>query len=248
MQRTVDCDVTAGFWPKANIDMSLSSIARLLLQHGITDACVVSARGILFDHYRGNREALAWSENIYDVPAGDSMQVRFIPVGTIDLRRYIGYREEIREMTRAGVKLWRLFPEYQGWDFDHPGFRRIVSSLEDEGAILFVKGKPGEIWKAISGSEISLIIGAHFYDASEALALWEEGARFKLSTQLLHGPGTIQIIAEQAGIDKLVFGTGTPFSAPGSAPCVVNSSGLSDESLQMIYAENLLRMLGRDAR
>jgi predicted TIM-barrel fold metal-dependent hydrolase len=238
MQRLIDCDAVAGFWPRANIDMSPARTADLLSGHGITDACVVSARGILFDHCAGNREALRWAELSLD------WAVRFIPVGTVDLRRYIGYKEEIREMSRSGIRLWRLFPEYQGWDFDHPGFRRIVSAIEDEGGVLFVKGKPGKIVKPISGSRITLIIGTHYYDAAEALALWEEGADFRLSTQLLHGPGTIKLIAETAGEDKLVFGTGTPWSAPGSAPMVADASGLSDDALRKLRFGNLSALIG----
>jgi len=238
----VDCDVIAGFWPRANVPMDPRTVSAALARHGIGEACVVSARAALFDFAAGNREALKWAEESEDSP------VRFRPVGSIDLRRYLGYREEIRSMCRQGVRLWRLFPEYQGWDWDHPGFRKVADALEEEGATLFVKGKPGRIVKALDGSKVRLVIGAHFYDLAEALALWEDGRDFRLSTGLLHGPGSIGLAAERAGADRLVFGSGTPLSATGSALAVLSSSGLSEAEMRLVLRGNIDSLLKKETR
>jgi predicted TIM-barrel fold metal-dependent hydrolase len=233
----VDCDAVAGFWPLGRIPMAPEDLTAALSRHKITEACVVSARGIFFDHRAGNREALLWAE------ASKKSALRFHPVATIDLRRFIGYKDEVREMSRAGVRLWRLFPERQGWDYDHPGFRRVALAVAEEGGTLFVKGKPGKILAGLSGVEVSLLIGAHFYDLAEALALEEAGASFRLTTAQLHGPGSIDIAAEALGADRLVFGTSAPLFAPGSAAAVFDACGLSEKSKRMVLYDTMAGIL-----
>jgi predicted TIM-barrel fold metal-dependent hydrolase len=238
MRHIIDCDVIAGFWPKANIPMRPADISALLSRHGITDAWVCSARGIVFDHAAGNREALRWAEESAEGP------VRFHPAGTIDLRRYLGWKEEIREMAKAGIRIWRFFPEHQAWDYDHPGFRRIAGAIEEEGAVLYAKGKPGKIWKALGGSKVKLVMGVHFYDLAEAFALWEEGHDFRITTQALHGPGTIDLVREHWGPERLVFATGAPLFAPGAACAVLEASSLGESDLDLAYSRNLEALLG----
>jgi len=242
MLPTIDCDVIAGFWPRAKVPMDPRAVSAALARHGIGEACVVSARAALFDFVAGNREALRWAEE------SEGSAVRFRPVGSVDLRRYLGYRGEIRELCRRGVGLWRLFPEYQGWDWDHPGFRKVADALEEEGATLFVKGRPGGIVKALEGSKVRLVIGAHFYDLAEALALWEDGRDFWLSTGLLHGPGSIDLVAERAGAERLVFGSGTPLAATGSAVAVLGASGLAEDAKRKVLRGNLDSLIGRGGR
>ena len=238
MSSTIDCDVIAGFWPKARVPMSPQLVSDSLHRNGIAEAHVISARGIFFDFQAGNRETLQWAEESRRRP------VRLHPVGTIDLRRYLGWRDEIREMTKAGMRIWRFFPEHQGWDFDHPGFRRIVGALEEEGAVLYLKGKPGKIWKALQGSKVKLVIGSHFYDLAEVFALWEEGHEFKITTQLLHGPGTIDLVRELWGADRMIYGTGMPLSSQGSARATLEASKLGRADLDLVFGGNLAALLG----
>jgi predicted TIM-barrel fold metal-dependent hydrolase len=236
-----DCDVTAGFWPKSRLPMSPVEVAACLARRGIGEAWVVSARGMLFDFRAGNREALRWAEE------SRGRDVRFHPVGSIDLRSYVGWREEIREMVRAGLRLWRLFPEHQGWDWDHPGVRRVAEGLAEEGAVLFAKGKPGKILRSLGGARPRLLLGVHFYDLAEAFALWEEGLDFKITTQFLHGPGSIDLVGERWGAGRMVFGSGAPFFSPGSARAVAEASALRGADLAGVYSGNLAALLGAGA-
>ena len=116
----VDCDVVAGFWPKSRIPMSPKEMGALLSRNGIKEAFVVSARGILFDHQRGNEETLQWAEASKNP---NTFGVQFHPVGTIDLRRFLGYREEIHRFRQWGGRFWGLFPLYHGVVFLESCFR-----------------------------------------------------------------------------------------------------------------------------
>lgn len=237
MEDIMDLDMLAGSWPIRPADISLRQLLELMAQHDVAQGCVASARGIFYDDLAGNRETLAWC----------AAEPRLVPVGTIDLRRFVGYRDEIRRLTAAGVKLWRLFPEHQGWSFDHAPFRRVLSALEDAGAVLFVYGQPSAVAAATAGAQVPVILGAHFYQAADILALMEEGTRFYLSTRQLHGPGILEMLVAELGPQRLIFGSGAPLFAPGAALKLVAAAGLEPSARQAILGGNLRRLLGRES-
>jgi predicted TIM-barrel fold metal-dependent hydrolase len=233
----IDVDTLAGHWPLREADISLPTLLATLDRHAIDACCVTSARGIFYDDLEGNDETLAWC----------AANPQLIPTGTLDPRRFVGYRDEVRRLTAAGVRIWRLFPELQSWVPDTAPFRRIVSALADEGAVLFVSGQPSHIVRAISGTPLRLILGAHFYQMADLLALLEEGADFYVSTRLLHGPGAIETLVGELGPDRLIFGSGAPLSAMGAALLRVQTAALPSGTKDAIFGGNLLRLLGREA-
>lgn len=233
MNEIIDLDTMTGFWPQRQVDISNGRLLQMMDQHGVRRACVVSARGALFDHFEGNDETLAWCRE----------QPRFIPVGTIDLRRFQGYREEIQRLTEAGVRLWRLFPEYQGWTPDQAVLRRVLDALESVGAVLFLSGQPSAVASAVAGTGVTTILGLHFYQAGDFLALLEEGSNLYVSTRLLHGPGAVNVLVEAMGHQRLVFGSGAPLSSMGSALRCLEVAALSDEQRAAILGGNLQRLL-----
>ncbi len=230
----MDLDAIAGVWPLRRADISTGRLLAMMDQHGVARSCVVSARGIFYDDLDGNSETLAWC----------AAEPRLIPVGTIDLRRFIGYRAEIARLTAAGVKLWRLFPEHQGWPYDMAGFRRVLAALEGAGAVLFISGQPSASARATAGARLPIIAGAHFNQMGDLLAVLEEGANLHLSTQHLHGPGALETLAEIVGTDRLIFGSGAPLSASGSALKRITTSDLSPVRQAAILGGNLRRLLG----
>ena len=213
----IDLDTIAGFWPIRPADIAPATLLRMMERHGVDRACVVSARGIFYDFIGGNSETLAWCRQ----------EPRFIPVGTIDLRVLAGYRQEIKRLTEAGVKLWRLFPEHQDWGFDQACFRRVVSALEDAGAILFVQGPASAVAQGVAGSELPVILSSHFYQMGDLLANLEEGARFYLSVRLTHAPGVLDMLLREVGHERLIFGSNAPLSAMGAVTLRLQNAGLT---------------------
>jgi predicted TIM-barrel fold metal-dependent hydrolase len=233
MNEIIDVDTIAGFWPQRHADISTQRLLQMMDQHSVARACVVSARGVLYDDTDGNTETLAWQRS----------EARFIPIGTLDLRKFIGYRDEIQRLTEAGVRLWRLFPEYQGWSFDQAVFRRVLSALGEAGAILLISGKPSAVARGTAGAGIPIILDVHFYQAGDLLAVLEEGADFYVSTRLLHGPGVMEMLVQTIGHERLIFGTGAPLSSPGSVLKRIAVAELTDEQRAAILGGNLRRLL-----
>jgi len=235
MDPIIDLDTLAGSWPLRRADISVQRLLQMMESHQVGESCVVSARGIFYDDLAGNSETLMWC----------AKETRLIPAGTIDLRRFVGYRDEIRRMTDAGVKLWRLFPEHQSWSLDMAPFRRVLRALEDAGAVLFIYGQPSAVARATAGARIPVILGAHYYQMADLLAVMEEGAGFYVSTRQLHGPGALETLIAEMGADRLIFGSGAPLSAQGAALKRITSAGIAPEIRHAILGGNLRRLLGR---
>lgn len=229
----VDLDTMVGFWPQYPADISPQRLLQIMDQHGVGQACIVSARGILYDDVDGNSETLAWCQ----------AEPRFIPVGTIDLDKFAGYRSEIKRLTAAGVKLWRLFPEHQNWRLDQARFRRVLSALDDAGAMLFISGQPSEVARATIGAHIPIILGVHFYLMGDLLAVLEEGCNFYISLRLMHAPRAIERLVELVGHERLLFGTGAPYSSMGSVLKRISVARLTEEQRTGILGGNLRRLL-----
>lgn len=232
----IDTDTIAGFWPQRPADISTGRLLQMMDQHDVAQACVVSARGIFYDDADGNTETLAWCR----------AEPRFTPVGTLDLRKFVGYQDEIQRLTAAGVKLWRLFPELQGWTLDLASFRRVLNALDNAGAVLFISGQPSTVVRATAGASLPIILGLHFYQMADLLAVLEEGADLYISTRLLHGPGVLETLVEVMGHERLIFGSGAPLSSLGSALKRIAVAELTSEQRAAILGGNLRRLLSEE--
>lgn len=233
MNDIIDLDTMAGRWPQRPVDISTQRLLEMMDQHAVARACVVSARGALYDDAAGNDETLTWCQS----------EPRFIPVGTVDLRRFVGYREEIRRLNDAGVRLWRLFPEHQGWTPDQATFRRVLAALEDAGALLLMAGQPSAVARAATVCQMPIILDLHFYQAADLLALVEEGTSFYVSTRLLHGPSAIEILVQALGHERVIYGSGAPLSSMGSVLRRIQAATLTETQRAAILGGNLRRLL-----
>jgi predicted TIM-barrel fold metal-dependent hydrolase len=168
-------------------------------------------------------------------------------VFTLDPRRYLGCAEEIRRRTAGGYKLFRLFPEYQGWSPNSPSARRILGFLEDAGAILLLGGPADQALPVVRGLQIPVILtGAHFYQLADVLAWADELPHVYVSTRLLIGPGAIETFVAHAGHARLLFGSHAPLVYLAPALRVVEGAGLSPEQRAAVMGGNLERLLGGD--
>ena len=94
-------------------------------------------------------------------------------------------------------------------------------------------------------NNIPVIVGAHYYQMADLLAVMEEGAGFYVSTRQLHGPGALETLISEMGADRLIFGSGAPLSAQGAALKRITSAGIAPEIRHAILGGNLRRLLGR---
>lgn len=232
-----DVDTIVGFWPIRNVDISPAQLRAVMARHGVSRACVCSARGVWYDYEEGNDETIRWAQQ----------ERQLTPVMTLDPRRWLGCREEIRRRVREGHRIFRLFPEYQGWSLALASARRLLGYLEDEGAIVIVGGTADVAVPAVRGLRMPVLLaGCHFYQLAEVLAETEGLEHLYLSTRFLVAPGSLDIAAARLGADHLVFGSHAPLAYLAPAVRTVAASALDDASRAAVFAGNLKRLLGDD--
>jgi predicted TIM-barrel fold metal-dependent hydrolase len=234
----LDVDNLFGFWPSRRVDISLERLLVLMTHYGIDQACVCSARGICYDYEEGNTETIGVTR----------AHPNLMPVLTVDPRKYIGCKQEIQRRTEEGFRIFRLFPEYQGWSLDSPSARRILGFLENAGVILLLGGPTNVTIPLVRGLQIPVILtGAHFYQLADVLACADELANVYLTTRLLIGPGAIEIFVSHIGYERLVFGSHAPLVYLASALRLVESASLTSQQRSAIMGGNLQRLLGGDS-
>lgn len=231
----IDVDTLVGFWPRRRVDISLERLQTLMARHQIEAACVCSARGVCYDFEEGNRETIELCR----------ANPGLIPVATLDPRRFLGCREEIRRCMAEGVRLFRLLPEYQGWEVTSPAGRAVLRLLEEAGAVVLLGGSPTAVVPAIRGLATPIILtGAHFYYLADLLAEVEALPNLYLTTRFFIGPGSIEAWLAAAGPQRLVFGSHAPLAYPAAALNLVKGAGLSAQDQAAVLGDNMRQLLG----
>lgn len=148
-------------------------------------------------------------------------------------------------MVAQGVRLFRLFPEYQAWSVDSPAAQRVVGMVEEAGGILLIGGTPGAILPMIRRISTPVILTmAHLYQLSDLLVAAEQCPQLYASTRLLIGPRAIETAAAYMGHERLLFGSHAPLAYQASALRMVTTAALSEEQRAAILGGNLQRLLG----
>ena len=116
----VDANTIFGFWPRKKVDISLKKLLEIMQKYNVRSCISLSAKGIFYEYKEGNKETLEVCKQHPEI----------IPVATIDLRKYFGKKNIIKNLINEGFKALRLFPDFQGWPFNYQPFLKIVEELE----------------------------------------------------------------------------------------------------------------------
>ena len=127
-------DVTHPLRDASRRETSILSLPRLVQEldsHRIALAFTGSLRGVSYDHEAGNRETLQATERY----------PWLLPTATLDLRRYLDWEAEVERCLRAGVRLFRLFPELQRWTISSTPFADLMAKLAGSGAVVMLSSR-----------------------------------------------------------------------------------------------------------
>lgn len=233
----IDANTLFGFWPFRRVDMTPQSLFRQMKKHGIKKACTMSAKGIFYDFAQGNEETFQAFQ------ANDWM----IPVGTIDLRKFVGYEEEIRKRKEQGFRLFRFFPDYQGWSIESAVFKRILKAFNELRIPLMISMKTVEMTKLAAATrdfEAPIILESlHYYKTAEALAVMEDTSNTYVETHWLHGPDSIEMFVDKIGAERLIFGSYAPLLYIAPALNRIRYAEITNGQKELILSKNLLRVV-----
>ena len=234
----IDVNTSFGFLAHQNLDLSLPVLLRTLEDHGITSGCTLSMRGIYYDYEEGNRETLDAAKT----------HPSLIPVATIDPRRYLGWEEEVDRCLREGFKVLRFFPEIQGWRVSSLPFRRILEKLSGRGVPVMVSatgwGTASEVGEVAADYDLSVILtDGHYTQMAEVIAAMQRYPQLYAETNRLATPGAVEVMVQETGAERILFGSGAPHQAPQSSLNMLLASGLTQREKAMVLRENAHRLL-----
>jgi hypothetical protein len=233
----VDSHTVVGFWPREAKDLSPQALLRLMQRHGVDRACVTSARAFVYDFVEGNQETL-------EICAAHEA---LLPGTVIDPRRFLECRDEIASARDRGFRLFRLFPDEQGWTADSPAFTRLLPDFAEAGLPVAAPSRIGlgPLLRAWGDVDLPLILsGVTYWDLADVLAMMEAHPRVCLDTSLLNSPGAIELICERFGAERVLFGSGALLNEMAPALETVRQAQVSEAQRALILGGNATRLFG----
>ncbi|HCU37343.1 MAG TPA: hypothetical protein DGT21_18495 [Armatimonadetes bacterium] len=221
-----------------DVDWSLDNLIRIMDEHGVNRACAYSLRGKLYDFVSGNDETLRASQ----------LDPRIEPVATIDPRRHFGCLEEIERCVDNGFRLFRFFPDEQGWSVRSLPFMTICEELAQYPvAIMVPAGGWGDqtfLAERLCDFGFPIVaMEASFGQGAETAALTERYETFYADTSALNTADTIEAFVRHAGAARLLFGSDSPEMYFESAYRLVEVARIEPEQRDMILGGNALKQL-----
>jgi predicted TIM-barrel fold metal-dependent hydrolase len=220
-------------------DISLDRLLASMKKHGVTKSLSLSTVGIYHSHNDGNTETLAECQG----------KPELLPVATIDPRGYFGGMKLIPNLASQGFKLFRFFPGEQGWPLDHAVFGDILDELEETTIPVMINaGRTGDasaFGRIIGGKQHVLILEGVIFEAlAETVSVMKKHDNIYLETHALVAPGALRFLADQVGVDRIIFGSDCPRSSLGGALRYVRESGLAEPDVEKVLGGNIKRLLG----
>jgi len=197
----------------------------------------LSLQGVYYDYGQGNEETLQASR-----------ELRFIiPAATIDPRRFCARRSEA--LSLEGFAALRVFPDHQGWPADYAPFHKILEKVASQQIPLIAPamgpGRSTETVRAAQAFGLVVILNSVSYSTlSEALVLMAQYDSLYIGTDMLDTPDAIELVSDEAGPERLVFGSNYPFTYFSGPFLTLQRSEIPETHKRLILRENALRILG----
>jgi hypothetical protein len=234
----IDVNTVFGFWPKRKADIALNSLLAVMRERGISRACTLSTRGVFYDFLEGNRETLEATK----------AHPQLIAAGTVNPCRWIGCLEEAQRLIDVGVRLLRFFPQYQEWTISQAPFRKLVREvLAPSEVALMIPAEEGftAIGDMAAGISNPVIVESFRYcSLAEAIVVMQEVPNVFIETHLINSPNWVELLKEEVGIDRIIFGSNAPLSYVSAATAQIEYAQVSTEDKALMLGGNLKRVLG----
>lgn len=240
----VDGAVYFGPQVRSALDTSLVATSALLDRCGIDRAVLVSLAGLDYDAGEGNAATLA---------ACRASGGRFLPLAVVHpLDPQLDPEALGPELKRAGFSAAGFFPVRQNWPLEAWPVARLAGGLSGAGLTVFVTvggpGEPSRAGRVLAGVGGPVVIRseapAGYTLTAEYLALGRDFANLFFDVGNLVGTGAIETLAGELGADRLLWGSGAPFTYPGAAAALVRNAGVTEEERVWLAQRTILKLLG----
>ena len=234
----IDVNTLFGPLPVASVDLAVDALLTLMQTHQVKASCTLSTLGLLLDPAIGNAATRA----------ACAEHPELIPVATLNPTMFFGDTAPLERLSADGFRMIRFFPISQNWPLSYEPFRMLLESLKtsalpimvdvahqgDISALVHHMGTyPGAV--ILSGVDASLL--------AETLAALRNNANWHVEISHLLSPGSIKLVADSVGAERVLFGTGAPAQALAAAMNTLRYAGLPQPALEKILATNARRIL-----
>ena len=235
----VDCNTWVGFYPRQAIDLSPQVLLSLMRRYGVARALFVHTTAVFYDAKTGNDLAVQVARE-----SGGLL----LPVATLNPLQYRGMIEEVERRLQQGFRLFRFFPNWQGWQPKIAPFRDLAVFLNERNVSFLIDcpkvGWATEIADLVGEMQVPVILCDVLEDnLGEALCVVKSTSNLHLETSCITQPEGYELVAAEIGVDKLVFGSGAPLHYFASALFPLLHSSLSEEDKRKVLVENLRRIV-----
>ncbi|MCS7264762.1 MAG: amidohydrolase family protein [Armatimonadetes bacterium] len=235
----VDCNTWVGFYPRQAIDLSPQVLLSIMKRYGVARALFVHTTAVFYDARTGNDLAVQVAKE-----SGGLL----IPVASINPMQYRGIGEEIDRRLQQGFRLFRFFPQWQNWQPKVAPFRELVNILTEKGVPFLIDcpkvGWATEIADLVQDKPLTVVLSdVSEVNMGEVLCVVKSLPNIYLETSCIIQPDGYDLVADEIGVDKLVFGSNAPLHYFASALFPLLHSALSDEDKRKVLVENLRRIV-----
>ncbi|WP_328415054.1 amidohydrolase [Micromonospora sp. NBC_00389] len=229
---TLDIDVLVGrYADRAGPTGEPAAVAETLAANGVERAAVASLRAALFDVASGNDEVAAL--------AGPGV----LPVGGLDLRDPLGAEREVVRLAECGFRAVRLFPDEQRVEADYPSVRHVARRAAEAGLVVLTGGDVRRFWRPLRGATV-VFLDTHFYHLGDFVVVARDEPGFHTSTRLLNSPDALETVAGHLGVERLLYGSRTPFYEPVVPRLRLARTGIGPSAVAAVTGGNARRILG----
>jgi hypothetical protein len=235
----IDINTLFGPQPAGSADLPVDELLEMMKAANVRRAFTMSTLGILISPQIGNAASRA----------ACTEHPELVPVATLNPLQYFGDTASVSGLRNDGFGLVRFFPIQQGWPIDIAPFRALLGALSGSKLPIMVEvARPGEITalSRVAGDYPGVVILAGVNDTllAEAIALMREKANWYVETSQLLGCGCLKAVADFAGPERLLHGTGAPAAPMISAFQTLRASGLAPDAMAQVVGGNARRALG----
>ena len=239
----IDINTAFGRSSEYDFDLALNTLLTSLDGHQIAGALSYSLRGVHYDSRAGNRESFAAAR----------AHPHLIPVATLDLRDSLGWQDELAFCLQQGARVFRFFPQIQGWSVATRLFQQVLARLSGAGvALVFSTAEAGfggwgaaeEIANLTADRGLPVILtDTNYNNMAEVISLMQQCPHLYAETNWLATVGAVEVMAEEVGAHRLLFGSAAPFRPLQKALNQVLETSLSAEDKAAILGGNAIRLL-----
>ncbi|MGC9316952.1 MAG: amidohydrolase family protein [Armatimonadota bacterium] len=238
----IDMVTSFGTDPTRSVDWGVAELLAILERHEVERAYAHSLRAVHYAGPEGNDETLrACAEH-------EVLE----PVATLDPRRYFDAHEEARRRFEQGCRVFRFFPDVQGWPLELLPFVKICETLAELGARAIVParsyGEATRVAERLAHLELPvLLIGGRYTNIGELLAVMAEFPNVYCDGHAQNSPYALELIMQQCGEGRVMFGSDSPMREFLPPLLMARHAEITDEQRRRYLHDNAFAFVGEGA-